>query len=171
MALVSKKSIGLSPAIHYMDSLFTVDLASSYIGSLPVFDLGTGAGFPGIIYAIRYPHVRIRLYERSLKKQTFLSAAVAQLELTNCEVHGALPDKNPPGFFFARAVLPRDELMPALRKSLAPGSVVVASLGGRAETPPVPDGFLKLGENVYTLPADHGNRKIEILQTVPRGTK
>lgn len=164
MALVSKKSIEMAAAVHYMDSIFTSELASKFVGDLRVSDLGSGAGFPGIVFAIRYPEKKVALYERSLKKQSFLTAALSQLELTNCEVRDAFPDKNPPTFLFARAVLPRDELLKFVFKVLPTGSVLVTSLGGKTEVPPVPKGFLKLDQKEYTLPGDHGSRKIEVLK-------
>src|SRR3989344_969726 len=73
MALVSRKSIERSFQQHYADSIWTSNFARSYCDGRLVYDLGSGAGFPGIIFAIRYPELRVTLFERSKKKQLFLT--------------------------------------------------------------------------------------------------
>lgn len=52
-------------------------------------DFGSGGGLPGVIYAIQFPEVTFRLYEKSNKKQDFLK--LCQAIAPNLEVHGEIP--------------------------------------------------------------------------------
>jgi 16S rRNA (guanine527-N7)-methyltransferase len=51
-----------------------------------VCDIGSGAGLPGLVLAIRRPDLRLTLVEPLLRRTSFLSEAVAELGLTNVEV-------------------------------------------------------------------------------------
>ena len=51
-----------------------------------ILDVGTGAGFPGMILAIAYPDVRTVLCEPRLKRASFLKYVAMELELSNVEV-------------------------------------------------------------------------------------
>lgn len=169
MSLVSPKSIETAFATHYVDSMAIADFASEYATGA-VYDFGTGAGFPGVVHAIRYPDKPITLFEKSMKKQAFLMAALTQLQLGNVGLEGAIPDAKFSGLFLARAVLPRERLFRFFSVHLEPKSFVVTNLGGQGDVAPLPDFFVKVAEAEYTLPLDCGNRRVELLQFVPRGT-
>lgn len=171
MALVSKKSIDKSFASHYVDSIFISDFAEKVRRDRPVFDLGTGAGFPGIVYAIRYPDSKVLVYERSLKKQTFLTAALATLNMDNIQLGGEFPSERKSGLFLARAVLPPPELFRFMSKRMSHGSTLIVNVGGSSEPVDFPNDFVKTGELVYELPMDCGPRRVESFDFVPRGTK
>jgi len=49
-------------------------------------DLGSGAGYPGILLALLLPRVRVRLVESTQKKAQFLAQVVRELRLPNAEV-------------------------------------------------------------------------------------
>jgi len=51
-----------------------------------IYDLGSGAGFPGIMAAILWPEKDIFLVESSKKKASFLSLAAASLDLNRVNV-------------------------------------------------------------------------------------
>jgi 16S rRNA (guanine(527)-N(7))-methyltransferase RsmG len=168
MSLVSPNSIATAFPTHYIDSIHICDFGAKYEKG-HVYDLGTGAGFPGIIHAIRYPQKKITLFEKSMKKQSFLMAAITQLALTNVELAGAIPDEKFSGLFFNRAVLPREKLFRFFKVHLQPNAYVVANLGGQSDSGAIPNFFLKVDESQYTLPLNCGNRRVELLQYVPRG--
>lgn len=171
MALVSKKSIDLSFANHFADSLFISDFSRRFLKTGQVFDLGTGAGFPGVVFGVRYPAVKVRLYEKLLKKQTFLAAVLNELDLKNVELQGTMPESRHEGVLLARAVMPPAELFPFVAKRLAPGSVIVVNIGSSAEAPVAPQEFKMLEEVRYTLPLDCGDRRALAFEFVPRETK
>jgi len=65
------------------DSLFP----STFIKTpTSILDVGTGAGFPGLILAIAYPEVRTVLCEPRKKRAMFLKYVAMELELANVEV-------------------------------------------------------------------------------------
>jgi 16S rRNA (guanine527-N7)-methyltransferase len=169
MGLVSRKSIGQSFENHYADSLIISDFAATHCPSQEVFDLGSGAGFPGIIFAIRYPDRHITLFEKMLKKQSFLAAAITQLDIKNITLSGAMPEEKRTGLFLGRAVMPRDEFFPFLEKRMTSGSMIVSNLGGSALPFPPSQKFKLIAEKKYTLPENAGDRRIEIHQFVSRG--
>ena len=51
-----------------------------------ILDVGTGAGFPGLILAIAYPDIRTVLCEPRKKRASFLKYVSMELELSNIEV-------------------------------------------------------------------------------------
>jgi 16S rRNA (guanine527-N7)-methyltransferase len=51
-----------------------------------ILDVGTGAGFPGMILAIAYPDVKVVLCEPRKKRASFLKYVAMELELSNVEV-------------------------------------------------------------------------------------
>ena len=51
-----------------------------------ILDVGTGAGFPGLILAIAYPEVQTVLCEPRKKRAMFLKYVAMELELFNVEV-------------------------------------------------------------------------------------
>ena len=55
---------------HFYDSLTLVKLADLKQGTL--LDVGTGAGFPGLVLAIVFPNLKITLLDSNNKKITFL---------------------------------------------------------------------------------------------------
>ena len=49
-------------------------------------DIGTGAGFPGMVLKILFPELKVTLVDATLKKCNFLKLVIKELELTNIEV-------------------------------------------------------------------------------------
>ena len=49
-------------------------------------DIGTGAGFPGLLLALAMPHVHFTLFEPIAKKSAFLHLAKTTLELKNVDI-------------------------------------------------------------------------------------
>lgn len=54
-----------------------------------VADFGSGGGLPGVLYAIQFPHIEYHLFEKSPRKQEFLSACKSLAP--NLQVHGEIP--------------------------------------------------------------------------------
>ncbi len=70
---------------HFFDSL-TVSFAVDLNSQKTLLDVGTGAGFPGIVLKIFFPHLKITLLDSNSKKTTFLNNVISALELTEIEV-------------------------------------------------------------------------------------
>lgn len=162
MNLVSRKSIDRAFDIHFVDSA-AIALFGVRYGKAPYYDLGTGAGFPGLVFSCLFPDSPITLFERSTKKQTFLQEVVKVLELTQVKIEDEPKDgKKYEGTFFARAVLPDEEFFDFFAKTLKPGSLVVFNSGLNRELRVEPKGFLKVEEECYALPNDEGGRRCQL---------
>lgn len=79
-----------------------------------VCDVGSGAGLPGLVMAIRRPDLRVSLVEPLLRRTTFLDEAVAALGLGNVTVLRAraeeLHGRESFDVVTSRAVAPMDRL-------------------------------------------------------------
>ena len=67
---------------HFYDSLtITKEIDLSKVNTL--CDVGTGAGFPGIVLKIMYPNLKVTLIDSLLKRVNYLNEIIKELELTN----------------------------------------------------------------------------------------
>ncbi len=72
---------------HFYDSLTilkSISLTDQYI-----CDIGTGAGFPGMVLKIMFPNIKLDLLDATTKKCTFLNIVVSQLNLKNVRIINA----------------------------------------------------------------------------------
>ena len=69
---------------HFYDSL-TITKAIE-LTNQKVCDIGTGAGFPGIVLKIAYPNLEITLVESLTKRCVFLNEVIKELDLENIKV-------------------------------------------------------------------------------------
>ena len=69
---------------HFYDSL-TITKAIE-LTNQKVCDIGTGAGFPGIVLKIAYPNLEITLVESLTKRCVFLNEVIKELDLKNIKV-------------------------------------------------------------------------------------
>ena len=65
---------------HFLDSLSILEYITLRDGDA-VIDVGTGAGFPGVVLKIYVPGIRLTLIEASQKKASFLKFLIPQLQL------------------------------------------------------------------------------------------
>ena len=66
---------------HFIDSLFLTEIIKK--DEQKLIDVGTGAGFPGLILAIYYPEKEFLLVDSVRKKIEFINEAIENLELKN----------------------------------------------------------------------------------------
>ena len=111
--LVSRASLDEAWLRHFWDSAQLADFVPTTAKSL--VDLGTGAGFPGLVLAelLRERDIRIVLYEATQKKREFLNAVVRRLSLS-VDVRGDRIEAATAQIFnviVARALAPLDKLL------------------------------------------------------------
>ncbi len=162
--LVSRKSIETSFAYHFADSVWIAQKAFECLEGRSLRDLGTGAGFPGLVFAIRFPEVAVCLYEKLAKRRLFLQEVITQLGLSRVTLYGALPDQLYTDLFTARAVLPVPELFPFMHRHFRNGGRLLVSLGGGVDIPEAPKPYRLLSTGSYELPEGAGNRKIAVYE-------
>jgi len=77
---------------HFLDSL-TCALVVDFQRHRTLADVGTGAGFPGLVLKIAFPHLRVTLLDAVHKRLLFLERVAADLELTDVRmVHARVED-------------------------------------------------------------------------------
>ena len=69
---------------HFYDSL-TISKVVNLKEKKNLCDVGTGAGFPGIVLKIIYPNLKVVLIDSLLKRVNYLNEIIKQLELTDIE--------------------------------------------------------------------------------------
>ncbi len=102
---------------HFADSaqlLEHVPRGTQVTNGTPWLDLGTGAGFPGLIIAILRPDWPIVLVESRAKRVEFLQHCIQALELSQSEVRGERLENTSTfasSVISARAFAPLDKLL------------------------------------------------------------
>lgn len=105
-----------------------------------VDDVGSGAGLPGLVLAVRRPDLTVRAIEPLLRRTTFLEEVTAELGLSNVTVvRGRAEDlgRGQPltaaaDVVTARAVAPLDRLLGWCLPLVRPGGVLLAIKGADA---------------------------------------
>jgi 16S rRNA (guanine527-N7)-methyltransferase len=95
------------------------------------WDLGTGAGLPGLVLAIVWPRCLMTLIDRSGRKMDLVLRAsrVIGLEVA-AEVVDIEDLDGPLEAIVSRAAMPANRLLPHLRRLLKPGGLAVVSGSG-----------------------------------------
>ncbi len=102
---------------HYADSLLPLMRAEWFAPGARMIDVGTGAGFPGLMLAIARPDCPVTLLDAQRKRCDFLQAVREKLGLQNIEVlHARAEDA-------ARTAL-RESMDVALARAVAPLNVL-----------------------------------------------
>lgn len=119
---------------HVLDSARLVDLVAA---PARWADLGSGAGFPGLVVAIilaeRSPETRVTLVEADGRKAAFLhraaQAAGVTVDIRNARIEALAPLGAE--VLSARALAPLDRLLPLAHRHLAPGGTCLFPKGAR----------------------------------------
>lgn len=168
-ALTEPRDVALK---HFADSLAVLKYADIPMGA-SVIDVGTGAGFPGLVLRIARPDIRLTLLDSLHKRLVFLDAVCRQLGIDDVGlVHARAEDA-------ARGDL-RDTFDVAVSRAVAPLNILAeytlpfVKVGGRllamkgkdalAEAQAAQSAFAVLsaercGDRVFTL-AEAGERAV-----------
>lgn len=103
--LVSPKTIPEAWVRHFADSVQVQPLLRENVNSL--YDLGSGAGFPGLVIAILNPEIKVSMIESDERKGQFMKTVARETECKNVTIitqrieNTELP---PPDMITARAL-------------------------------------------------------------------
>jgi len=93
--------------------------------AMTLADLGSGAGFPGLVLALLRPELEVTLHEATTKKCAFLQAAADRMDL-KVTIHNSRLEELPPQTFdvvTARALAPLHQLLQYAYPFTGPNSV------------------------------------------------
>ena len=153
---------------HLLDSLAVVP----HIEGEHVLDVGSGAGLPGIPYALARPETQVTLLDANEKKAAFLRQAMIELKLRNVTVACARVEKwHPPMLFDAvvsRAFSDLNKFVVLAGRLCAAGSVLAAMRGtfDVSEVPEETTGFSLKRVVRLSVPGLHAVRHLILLQRV-----
>lgn len=169
--LISKGSAEHAFESHYADSILASDFIEKHLDNLVVRELGSGAGFPGIVFAIRNPHKKLEIYEKHREKREFLISVVEELGLEKVTVGSAFPEGQRHQFILSRAVFPPDRLLTFCKQRLTSGGRFLMMTGDRELEVAPGNAFKLVSKCRYELPLGAGFRRGFIFELVSRGTK
>ena len=128
--VVSRRSLG-SLGEHFVDSAAMLSFADPCQGSLG--DLGSGAGFPGVVVAIMRPEASVTVVDSRRSKIVFLKDVKRRLGLENVTVvHGRVEELRGHmqfGLVVARALGSTKAVLASCLRLVAPGGELVLFKG------------------------------------------
>lgn len=134
--LVGERDAGRLLTRHLGDSLRAAVAFSPTDQS--AYDLGSGAGLPGLVLAAALPGVRFGLVEPARRRVAFLEMAIAALGLANAEVLPVRAEQlsEPVDVCLARALGPLERSWELARPLLRRGGRLVYFAGSGFRPPP-----------------------------------
>jgi len=153
---------------HVLDSL----TVQPYLKGDRVADVGTGAGFPGLVLAIANPQRRLTLIEATGKKARFVEQTAARLGCANVQVvHSRAESYRPPELFdtvVARALASLTHFAAYAGHLCARGGRLLAMKGKRPdeEISELPRSFRALAVHRLKVPGLSDERHlVELIKT------
>ena len=132
--LISKSTEGHIWDRHILDSAQIVKYIE-FQDNLSLSDLGSGAGFPGIVLAIFNKNAKfhVKLYEKSNIKADFLETLKNKLDL-NCDIFGRYQDSEIASeYVVSRAFKKLDEILRISREIIRVNHKLIVLKGKSAE--------------------------------------
>lgn len=166
---------------HFYDSL-TIAKIIDLNKEKTLCDLGTGAGFPGIVLKIFFPNLKITLVDSLNKRIVFLNTVINKLNLKDIEaIHERIEDyskKNIEKYdvITARAVAPLNILLEISSQSIKIGKYFIAMKGNIENEPSYKNAIkeLNLQEDAnikFKLPFEESNRTLIKIKKVSSTSK
>lgn len=164
---------------HFYDSL-TITRCIKFENNMSIADVGTGAGFPGIVLAICYPKVDVTLIEPLKKRCNFLQVVVDKLGLKNVEIINKRSEEIDMEFdiVVSRAVARLNILTELCLPHVKLEGFFIALKGknGQEEVQEAKKAIKILGGDVYkldkfNLPVENSNRMNVVIRKIKRTEK
>ena len=156
---------------HFYDSLTNakvVDLSTK----ATLCDVGTGAGFPGIVLKIVYPNLKITLVDSLLKRVNYLNTIITELNLDNIKaIHSRGEDyKEKFDVVTARAVANIEKLLNFTMHLVNKDGIFVAMKGNVEEdmtdqvVSKINKKYTLVTINKFLLPIENSNRSLVVIK-------
>ncbi len=162
--LHSIKDVGLK---HFVDSLMLDQKLSL---RFPIMDLGTGAGFPGVILNLLYPDEEVILVESVGKRVRFLQDLRDLLGLKNLRIIGQKlgPDfEAPTSSAVTRAIqMSIEDVLKYVAPSLPLGGEMIFMKGPHLDDFKLPLNFYMKKPKSYSLPNSPHKRQLVIFEKI-----
>ena len=168
--IIEEKDVYLK---HFYDSL-TLNRVVDLKNTNTLCDVGTGAGFPGIVLKTVFPNLRITLIDSLQKRVNYLNEIIKELELDNIEaIHTRGEDfKGQYDVVTSRAVANIEKLLNYTMHLVSKNGVLVAMKGNIEEelTKEVQNKINKkyIISNIdkFKLPIEDSNRSLIVIKNM-----
>lgn len=156
---------------HFYDSL-TISKVVNLKEKETLCDVGTGAGFPGIVLKIVYPNLKVTLVDSLLKRVNYLNAIIKDLELEDIKaIHSRGEDfKGNFDVVTARAVANIEKLLNFTMHIVDKNGIFIA-MKGNIEEELTKDVINKINKkyniveiNKFLLPIENSNRSLVVIK-------
>lgn len=111
--LISPNTVSEAWVRHFIDAAQLAPLLP--VDAKTLYDLGSGAGFPGMVLAIMQPDLAVTMIESDAKKCAFLQTVSREtgvnVTVKNARIEAAASGLSPPGIVTARALASLTELL------------------------------------------------------------
>lgn len=166
--IIEKEDVYLK---HFYDSL-TIAKAVDLSEIKTLCDIGTGAGFPGIVLKIFYPNLKITLIDSLKKRVNYLNEIIKDLGIDNIEaIHVRGEDyKGQYDVVTSRAVANIEKLLGYTMHLVSPTGIFIA-MKGDIEKELTPDVKKKIEKKYkiekiekFLLPKENSNRSLVVIK-------
>ncbi len=156
---------------HFYDSL-TLNKVVELKKINTLCDVGTGAGFPGIVLKIVFPNIKITLIDSLQKRVNYLQEIIKELELTGIEVYHTRGEDFKGNFevVTSRAVANIEKLLNYTMHLVSKNGVFVAMKGNiEQELTPLVQKEIEKKYKIITikkflLPIENSNRSLIVIK-------
>lgn len=173
--IIEKKDVYLK---HFYDSL-TINKIIDLNNYKTLCDIGTGAGFPGLVLKIFFPHLNITLVDSLNKRINFLNDVIKALKLEKIQtVHSRVEEygrENREKFDIvtARAVAPLNILLEYSIPIIKETGYFIPLKGNLENEPNYKKALAKLNsvienKEIFNLPIEDSHREILLIKKVSK---
>jgi len=159
---------------HFIDSMALLAVVNGTGGTL--FDIGSGAGFPGLVCKAVRPGLPVRLVEPRLKRVSFLKHIIRLLDLPDIDVHACrleegveLPGESACSWVVSRAVSDIADFLRLCERFKQRRTAVVCMKGPRYHEEfdkgqTTADGWVLTAQRTYRLPRTQAERNLLVFE-------
>ncbi|NUN05410.1 MAG: 16S rRNA (guanine(527)-N(7))-methyltransferase RsmG [Bdellovibrio sp.] len=126
--LISPKTVFVADALHFSDSILAAQTIHRYNPTIEkIYDLGSGNGFPGMIFALLFPKVQVVLVDNDQKKCEFLVHLSRVLNISNVTIEKKNIETLPEGsvqYAMVRGLASISKCLLMMRKPIPKGGVL-----------------------------------------------
>jgi 16S rRNA (guanine527-N7)-methyltransferase len=142
---------------HFGESFFAANHVLSQGKVEKVIDLGSGAGFPGVPFAMLAPQVQVTLIESNKKKAAFLRELIYQLNLKNAKVFDDRGEKytQTADVVTMRAVESFSKVLALAIQLAEPGGRVALMIGSSQVQEAIGSGDQMMWDEALPVPGGH----------------
>jgi 16S rRNA (guanine527-N7)-methyltransferase len=158
---------------HFLDSLALLPLLDLHGGpEASLLDVGSGAGFPGLVLAAARPQLRVTLLEPRQKRTAFLRHIARTLGLSNVKVR---EERLEPGqvlpeqftFITSRAVAAPELFLPLIEANAGPETVIILMLAAAERQSWDTNRWQTITQQVFSLPFSGDPRLLAAVRKLP----